>query len=158
MGFSSDKLIPTMKTCIKTTSFVFFYLLLTAFQCRPNFIVIASNTDLIIEPNPVFLIENKGEFTFEAKFPPGRFLAKVDSISIEFLVGGQSNSRVLGKSDFMIDPKMEETENAVFGDRILFEYPIAKDTVPFLMNLTLISKGNKKTSPSLQVGLLIRNQ
>ena len=149
--------IPNMKQHIHTTLFALF-LLITAFQCRNELIVMAANADLRIEPNPILVTNNQGEFNFEFAFPPSKTLAKADSVNFQFLTREDTNHKILGTSTLIINPGTSKNETIWHRDKVFFETQMAKDTVPLWVNWTLNLKGMARTSPNLQIGRLIKNE
>ena len=142
---------------LRFTAIPVLLLLVMGFQCGyRNITRLSVYMDVVIEPNPIEIIDQKGQFDFSFAYPPNQKVhKKYDSITFTFTTSGPQ--------------AFQETEvvpSAVFdnGNRTTqlqrsfeFTYEMPADTVPLLLQMTLHKNGKWKSTPKLQVAYLINS-
>lgn len=133
------------------------FILTTAFQCRNDLIVLIAHADLNIDPNPIYVTAHGGDFQFEVVYPQSKLISKIDSIRLEFLAKDQPHNKVLGRSTLAVGQETSKKNVTRHSDHISFDIEITSDTVPLLMNWSIYENDRMRTSPNLEIGLLVKD-
>lgn len=127
-----------------------------AFQCgHGKLIRLAADLDLSVQPNPVPVTDQQGQFQFSWAYPPGLKVCR-SCEAVTFVFSAESGEQPLHEE--VVPTELFQRKPTVRHRKdIAFEYELPADTVPLFLHMILHKNQQTKTGPRLQIGYLIKS-
>jgi hypothetical protein len=126
-------------------------IVLLANKCKDPVPELMSSADISIDPNPIIVRKQRAIFEFNVDIPPHKLLEMCDSVGFHFFIPTESESTTLGLS------YEEVTQDRVTHSGVhRIDLKVERDSLPVYLECELFSKKGTRTSPSVLVGMLVK--
>ena len=156
----STVVINQNKTCIYRKAIKMLliagFFLVSAMKCTINSpLTYAEQMDIMIKPDPIIVENGSAQFNFSMKLPPGRWLAKIDSIKSEFST--HPNDNTIANSVVLVPENWDRVSGLSFEEKIELSDLAVQHGDTLYCRVLFFKKERSKSTYALPVSYFVSN-